>query len=129
VDEIRRRLRANLEIDGVPAFWEDQLYGPEEGDLVRFRIGEAELLGKNSCQRCPVPMRDVESGEKTPGFSKTFTTRRKETLQPWAHAGRFDHFYRVAINTIPGEIPRGTQLKVGDTLEITGPARLDEVNQ
>lgn len=125
VDEIRLRLRANLEIDGVPAFWEDQLYGPQDGDLVRFRIGDVELLGKNSCQRCPIPIRDVETGEKTFGFSKTFTERRKSTLQPWAHESRFDHFYRVAINTKPGQIGEDAQLKVGNTLDIVGPAHVE----
>ncbi len=122
VEEVRRRLRANLEIDGVPAFWEDQLYGPGEGERVTFRIGEVELLGKNACQRCPVPGRDVETGAKTRGFSKTFVAQRKATLPPWAHRARFDHFYRVAINTLPGTIGENAELRVGDALDIVGTA-------
>lgn len=122
VEELRLRLRTNIEIAGVPAFWEDQLYGPTEGEPVRFRIGdEVELLGKNACQRCPVPTRDVKSGEATSRFAKIFTTQRKATLPPWAHPERFDHYYRVAINTIPGEnIPAGATLSIGDALEIIG---------
>jgi hypothetical protein len=42
--EMRRRFRANLEIDGVPAFWEDRLYG-RDGEAVEFRIGEVILHG------------------------------------------------------------------------------------
>ena len=119
-DEVRNRLRSNLEIDGVPAFWEDQLYGQTEDELVRFRVGEIELLGKNSCQRCPVPSRDVESGEPTPKFAKIFVNQRKATLQPWAHPERFDHYYRVAINTQPGEIAENSILTIGDEIEILG---------
>lgn len=119
-EEVRLRLRTNLEIDGVPPFWEDQLYGPVEGELVPFRIGEVELKGKNACQRCPVPTRDVESGEATPKFAKIFSTQRKENLPDWAHQERFDHFYRVAINTIAGNINEGASLRLGDRVEVGG---------
>lgn len=44
VDEMRRRIRANIEIDGVPAFWEDRLFS-EQGDLVSFRVGDVDFLG------------------------------------------------------------------------------------
>ncbi|MGH9743581.1 MAG: MOSC N-terminal beta barrel domain-containing protein, partial [Candidatus Acidiferrum sp.] len=40
LDEARRRFRATLEIDGVPAFWEDQLFAESETSVVRFKIGE-----------------------------------------------------------------------------------------
>src|SRR5208282_2593793 len=30
LDGARQRFRATLEVDGVPAFWEDQLFGEEE---------------------------------------------------------------------------------------------------
>src|SRR5262249_18382255 len=51
LDDVRRRFRANLEIDGVEAFWEDRLYAGE-GDVVRFQIGDVLLEGTNPCQRC-----------------------------------------------------------------------------
>lgn len=117
-EEVRGRLRTNLEIDGVPPFWEDRLYGPVEGGLVPFRIGEVELEGKNACQRCPVPARDVETGETTPKFAGIFASKRKESLPEWAHRDRFDHFYRVAINTVAGKIGRGARLRVGDKVEV-----------
>src|SRR5262249_50901999 len=55
-DEVRQRFRANLEIEGVDAFWEDRLYG-EEGDAVRFQIGDVLLEGTNPCHRSPLPTR------------------------------------------------------------------------
>ena len=54
VDEARLRFRATLEINGVPAFWEDQLFGEDERSVVRFKIGEVHFEGSNPCARCPV---------------------------------------------------------------------------
>jgi len=98
VAEARMRLRANLEVGGVEAFWEDRLYS-ERGEVVRFRVGGVLFEGVNPCQRCVVPSRDPQTGEAIPGFSRTFAQRRKENLPPWAAASRFDHFYRLAVNT------------------------------
>jgi len=68
LDEARQRFRTTLEIDGVPAFWEDQLFGEEERSAVRFRIGEVNFEGSNPCARCPVPTRDPHTGVIIPGF-------------------------------------------------------------
>ncbi len=116
VDEVRDRFRANLEIDAAEPFWEDRLVAENLG-VVRLRIGEAELLGTNPCQRCPVPTRDPYSGEAWHGFAKTFAAHRQETLPEWAPASRFDHFYRLAVNTRPVQ-SRECTLRVGDELRI-----------
>ncbi|MBI3695664.1 MAG: MOSC N-terminal beta barrel domain-containing protein, partial [Acidobacteria bacterium] len=84
LDEMRRRFRANLEIDGVPAFWEDQLIG------VSFRLGEVAIEGVNPCARCAVPSRDSLTGEVVdPAFAKSFAERRAKALPPWADRRRF----------------------------------------
>jgi uncharacterized protein YcbX len=114
VEETRRRFRANLEIDGVAAFWEDRLYG-EAGDAVRFQIGEAILLGTNPCQRCIVPSRDARTGESIPGFSRKFAEQREQSLPPWATKSRFDHYYRLAVNT---RLQAGGTLRSGDEVRI-----------
>src|SRR5579864_8473528 len=36
LDEARQRFRTTLEMNGVPAFWEDQLFGPNANYAVRF---------------------------------------------------------------------------------------------
>lgn len=111
VDEIRRRLRANLEIGGVEPFWEDRLYG-KAGEAVLFRIGEVTFVGSNPCQRCVVPSRDSHDGSVWPEFSKTVSRRREATLPAWAERSRFNHFYRLAVNTnLHGP---GGNLRVGD---------------
>jgi uncharacterized protein YcbX len=115
---VRRRLRANIEIDGVPAFWEDRLYAAA-GEVVPFRVGEVLLEGTNPCQRCVVPSRDPVSGEVTPAFSKRIAERRAATLPPWAEGSRFDHFYRLAVNT---RAPRaaGRTIRTGDAVLLEG---------
>lgn len=112
VDQVRRRLRTNLEIDGVPAFWEDQLFSAE-GDPVLFALGDVVLEGVNPCQRCIVPTRNAATGEVLPQFQATFAAQRRATLPPWAPANRFNHFYRLAINTNIRH-QGGQDLRVGD---------------
>ena len=99
VDEVRERFRATLEINGVPAFWEDQLFGQEERSVVRFKIGEVNFEGSHPCARCPVPPRNPRTGEILEGFQKLFTQLRQSTLPPWSPRDRFDHFYRLSTNT------------------------------
>jgi uncharacterized protein YcbX len=97
--EVRRRFRTTLEIEDVPAFWEDQLFGPKNTYPVAFRIGEVNFEGSNPCARCSVPPRDSYSGEDIVGFQKRFSDLRREHLPTWASAEHFDHFYRFATNT------------------------------
>ncbi len=116
-NQMRVRFRANLEIADVPAFWEDHLYGPK-GTRVRFRIGQCVVEGNNPCQRCTVPPRDPYSGSGYADFTKIFAQRRKETLPPWAEKSRFNHFYRLATNTVvPGD-QAGRLICVNDPVEI-----------
>jgi uncharacterized protein len=116
VDEARRRFRTTLEIDGVPAFWEDQLFGEEERSAVRFRIGEVNFEGSNPCARCPVPPRDPRTGEIIPGFQKVFSDYRRTHVPSWTPESRFDHYYRMATNTRVASSEAGRVLRVGDAL-------------
>ena len=118
--EMRRRLRPNLEIDGVSAFWEDRLYD-EPGRVVPVEVGEATLHGVNPCQRCAVPTRDPDTGEPTSGFRKTFVTRRKATLPEWVSDAWFDHYFRLMVNTRVPEPSWGTELTVGNAIEVDEP--------
>jgi uncharacterized protein len=104
LEEIRQRFRANLEIEDAPAFWEDQLM-KEPGQLLPFRIGEVGFLGSHACSRCVVPTRNPWVGERDREFQKKFMAKRQETLPQWAVGDRFDHFYRLTLNTqvLPSE--------------------------
>lgn len=115
VEELRRRFRTNLEIDGVPPFWEDRLYGPPD-QFQPFSIGPVPFLGYYPCQRCIVPTRNSLTGEGDRRFQKILSKRREETLPEWANREQFRHFFRLAVNT---KIPTPTDelwLTVGDRL-------------
>src|SRR5262252_1438375 len=99
LQEARERFRTTLEIDGVPAFWEDQLFGEEENYPVRFKIGEIAFEGSNPCARCSVPPRHPRTGAELPGFQKKFAEMRRTSLPRSSPSPRFDHFYRLATNT------------------------------
>jgi uncharacterized protein YcbX len=118
VDEARQRFRTTLEIEGVPAFWEDQLFGEEERSAVRFRIGEVNFEGSNPCARCPVPPRDPRTGEIIPGFQKVFSDYRRTHVPSLTPESRFDHYYRLATNTRVASSEAGKILRAGDPLMI-----------
>lgn len=105
---MRRRLRANLEVDGAETFWEDRLYGRKD-EVVRFQVGEVAFEGGNPCQRCVVPTRDPVDAAPYAGFQARFMEMRERTLPPWAERSRFDHYYRLSVNTrvAPGLGPQG----------------------
>ena len=115
VENIRRRFRANLEIGGVEPFWEDRLFAGA-GEAVRFKIGGVTIEGVNPCQRCIVPTRDAASGEPLKEFQKVFMEKRKQTLPKWANAERFNHFYRLAVNTRIPASESGKSVAVGDAV-------------
>ncbi|MBW4615385.1 MAG: MOSC N-terminal beta barrel domain-containing protein [Desmonostoc vinosum HA7617-LM4] len=117
VEEMRRRIRANIEIDGVPAFWEDQLFS-EQGDFVSFRVGDVHFLGVNPCQRCIVPTRDSLSAEVYPNFQKIFVKQRQLTLPQGVASSRFNHFYKLSVNTQLPTSEAGKILQIGNEIEI-----------
>jgi uncharacterized protein YcbX len=116
-EEMRQRIRANLEIGGVPAFWEDQLFS-ESGWCVQFQIGSVLFEGINPCQRCVVLTRDSHSGTATPQFQKHFVAQRQAALPNWTVAQRFNHFYRLSINTNVPSSQAGQVLQVGDPVTL-----------
>ena len=115
LDEARLRFRANLEIGGVEPFWEDRLYGPAASQ-VDFRIGEVTYAGTNPCQRCVVPSRDPQTGEVRAKFAIDFSHHREQSIPAWANRTRFNHFYRLAVNTHLAS--NAGNLRVGDEVSL-----------
>ncbi|WP_016953415.1 MOSC domain-containing protein [Anabaena sp. PCC 7108] len=117
VDEMRRRMRANIEIDGVPAFWEDRLFAAE-GETVSFQVGDVLFFGVNPCQRCLVPTRNSYLGAVYPNFQKIFVQKRQATMPSWIAASRFNHFYRLSVNTKVPTSEAGKNLQLGSKIKI-----------
>jgi uncharacterized protein YcbX len=115
-DDVRLRFRSSLEVAGVPAFWEDQLFAGDPNGMVRFKIGEVNFEGSNPCARCPVPARDAHTGADFLGFQKRFVEQRRAQLPAWSPAERFDHFYRLSTNTRVPSAEAGKLLRLGDEL-------------
>jgi uncharacterized protein YcbX len=121
--ESRRRFRANLEIGGCDAFWEDALASPAPahrppslGELPpdlpgdpyadlppaeprEFSVGEARFLVTNVCRRCVVPSRDSRSAAVTAHFRDAFEARRGQGLRADVDASGWNHLYRLGVNT------------------------------
>lgn len=114
--ETRSRFRTNLELSHTEPFWEDQLYG-NSSEWIPFQIGEVTFRGVNPCQRCIVPTRNTRSGDATAHFRKHFSQKRQETLPPWVNRDRFNHYYRLAVNT------RLDRSEVGKSLTVGHPCR------
>ncbi|MBT5705007.1 MOSC N-terminal beta barrel domain-containing protein [bacterium] len=119
-DDIRTRFRANLEIDNVPAFWEDRLCAEKGAGEIEFQIGNATLRGINPCQRCVVPSRNQQTGEPFANFSKHFLVERQKSLPSWAPRSQFNHFYRAAINTTAQNNGDVGSIKLGDEIKPLG---------
>jgi uncharacterized protein len=120
LEQMRRRFRANIEIEAVPSFWEDQLFGPSHQSL-SFQIGVVRLTGINPCQRCVVPSRDPETGESYPGFVQIFIHHRQATLPAWTAPQRFNHYYKLSVNTLIPASEVGKTLRIGDKVMILAP--------
>ncbi|MFC7201902.1 MOSC domain-containing protein [Haloferax namakaokahaiae] len=117
VDEMRRRLRPNLELDAPEPFWEENLFDTRD-TRVQWSLGSASFVGVNPCQRCIVPTRNPETGEPTSEFKETFMKKRAETMPPWSGGDWFDHYFRLMVNTRVPESSWGETLAVGDEVSV-----------
>jgi uncharacterized protein YcbX len=120
--ECRRRFRANLEVAGCDAFWEDTLASPAEplalaaaglsADLPAdpyadlpppeprvFFLGRARFRATNVCRRCPVPARDSRTGRVGEWFRDSFEARRRQALRGDVDTASWGTLYRLAVNT------------------------------
>ena len=120
VAEVRRRFRFNLEVADTEAFWEDGLVGSEGEEERRFRLGDLTWQGCGVCQRCVVPTRGSRDGLATSGFVRDFARFRERDLPAWVSLDRFDHFYRLGVNTKLDSGENNKVLQLGDTIEVMG---------
>lgn len=113
LDEARLRFRANIELDDVPAFWEDRLFLPEK-QPVACRIGEVDAVGRKPCPRCPVPARNPYSGIADTGFQKSFESLRRKHLPDWSALDAYPHGYYLATTIIIDHGQEGKSIRCGE---------------
>jgi len=83
-----------------------------------FHIVYVQFLGVNPCQRFLVPTRDSLSGVAYPSFQKIFIQKRQATLPEWVASSRFNHFYKLSVNTQLPKSEAGKIIRTGDKVEI-----------
>jgi len=115
IAQLQRRFRANILLSNCEPFWEDNLFSVK-GDTKKFNIGNVIFMGTNPCARCIVPSTDPDTGEVIPEFQKIFAEKRKEYLPHYAEPSQFDHYYRLAVNTIIPRSEKGKYLNAGDQI-------------
>lgn len=117
LEETRRRFRANIEIGGCPAFWEDGLIG-ELGTVVYFQLGEVMVNGLKACARCPVPSRNPDTGVADRQFQPVFEQQRQGQMPLFAPQSQFPHYYYLSINTNISENQVDKVIKITDAVQL-----------
>jgi uncharacterized protein len=119
ISETRKRFRATLEIERVPAFWEDHLFS-KEGRGIEFKVGEVTMFGMGPRARCVVPTRNPETGDFIHAFPKTFARHRADTLPAWSNLSAYGHHYYLTVNCYVPATEVGKWIEVGDEVKIIG---------
>ncbi|MGB3075942.1 MAG: hypothetical protein WBB36_11505, partial [Chitinophagales bacterium] len=119
LEEARKRFRATLEIEGVPAFWEDHLFS-SQGRAIEYKAGEVTLFGMSPRARCIVPSRNPETGEIIHAFPKIFARHRAESLPEFSKLKEYGHHYHLTVNCYVPDTEVGKWITVGDTIETIG---------
>lgn len=118
-EEMRLRFRSNLEIGGVPPYWEEYLFD-KPGTGVHFTVGEVSLIGISPRARCNVPPKDPFTGHTDKQFIRAMMVQRKQTLPSWSGLEQYGGYYQLAVNTFIPDTELGKKIHVGDKLQITG---------
>ncbi len=119
LEESRRRFRATIELEGVPAFWEDHLFA-EPGSVVEFKLGDVKVIGISPRERCVVPSRNPETGEVIRGFQRSFAQHRADVLPEWSALNEYRHHYFLSVDCHIPDSEVGKKIEVGNDLKITG---------
>ncbi len=122
LDETRKRFRTTLEIESVPAFWEDQLFS-FKGNGIEFKVGDIRLIGMTPRARCVVPTRHPETGEVIHAFQKTFSQKRASCLPDWSCLSEFEHYYHLSVDCFIPATEVGKTIEVGAELTIIQPQK------
>jgi len=116
VEGARIRLRPNIEIGGVPAFWEDRFLGDNPSG---FEIAGTRFEGAEACARCVVPSRDPDTGEAIDDFEQLFAEIREKSLPDWAPKSEFEHFFTVMLITKVPESNYGETVSLTDSVSVS----------
>ena len=127
LENLRLRFRANIELDGAEAFWEETNLLGTPGTGIQFSIGDVEMIGVSPRARCNVPPRDPMTGIPDKSFIKQMMKSRSNSLPPKSLILKFGPLYQLTVNVHVPTPQNGKWLHVGDPVKIIGPIDLKEV--
>lgn len=119
LDEARKRFRATIEIENVPAFWEDNLFS-KEGRGIEFKVGDVTMFGMSPRARCVVPTRNPETGDVIHAFPKSFARNRASTIPEWSTLKEYGHYYYLTVNCYIPATEIGKAIETGNEVKIIG---------
>ncbi|WP_109299774.1 MOSC domain-containing protein [Aquimarina sp. AU474] len=123
LENVRLRFRANIEIAGIPEFWEEKLF-KTPGIGIRFKIGDVEMIGVSPRARCNVPPQDPFTGEADRSFARKMMKSRANSLPEDSDLAHYGSMYHLTVNTYLPETEKGKWITLGDTIEIGEPVNL-----
>lgn len=125
LEDIRLRFRTNIEIAGVEAFWEENLFkSPEIGML--FSVGNVAMIGISPRARCNVPPRNPLTGETDKTFVKTMMKSRLDSLPANSVLPQYGNTYHLTVNTYLPESEQGKTIRIGDPIKIIEAVNLNQ---
>lgn len=117
VNEMRHRLRANIEIGDVPAFWEDKLF-PEADETISFQIGTVIFEGINIGQPRILSTENYAAKEAYSSFQKVLTAKQNQIIPDLVKRGDLNHLNRLIVNTRVLHQAAGKIIHIGDEVKI-----------
>lgn len=124
LENLRLRFRTNVEVAGVPAYWEERLY-QEPGVGMHFRMGEVEMVGLSPRARCNVPPQDPGTGELDHSFVRNMVKSRNNSMYEdnnLLEYGRTAYF--LTVNVYLPESESGKKIRLNDEIEIIEPVKI-----
>ncbi len=117
IEDLRLRFRANIEIKGVDAYWEEQLI-KAPGTGIQYTIGDINMIGMTPRARCNVPPRNPMTGETDKTFIKVMMQSRENNLSADSALPNFGNTYHLSVDTYVPPTEAGKIIKVGDQVAI-----------
>lgn len=117
IEDMRLRFRANIEISGVPAFWEERLARLSR-EPVQCRIGDVSIAGNSLRARCNVPPKDPLTGELDKKFVAAMLRAREKNIPDWSCVGELDSLYYLSVDCSLPASEKGKRINIGDELVI-----------
>lgn len=117
LEDFRLRFRANIELECVDAYWEEQLiHSPSKA--VRYTIGDVNMIGMTPRDRCNVPPRHPLTGKTDKTFIKKMMASREKNLPENSPLPLFGNTYHLSVDTYLPPTEAGKFIKVGDEVHI-----------